>query len=48
MNVSAQKFPVDGRRGVTLIEVLVYIVLFSTFMLVAFDAYSKLLLQCES
>ena len=39
MNVSAQKFPVDGRRCVTLIEVLVYIVLFSAFILVAFDTY---------
>jgi len=39
MNVSAQKFPADDRRGVTFIEVLVYIVLFSTFMLVAFNAY---------
>ena len=39
MNVSAQKFPVDDRRGVTLIEVLVYIVLFSAFMLVASNAY---------
>ena len=39
MNVSGQNFPVDGRRGVTLIELLVYIVLFSAFMLVAFDTY---------
>ena len=39
MNVSGQNFPVDGRRGVTLIEMLAYIVLFSAFMLVAFDMY---------
>ena len=39
MNVSAQNFPVDDRRGVTLIEVLVYIVLFSAFMLVVFETY---------
>ena len=39
MKVSAQKFPVDGRRGVTLIEMLVYIVLFSAFMLVVFETY---------
>lgn len=39
MNVSAREFPVDDRRGVTLIEVLVYIVLFSAFMLVAFNTY---------
>ena len=39
MNMSARNFPVDGRRGVTLIEMLAYIVLFSAFMLVAFDMY---------
>ena len=39
MNMSAQKIQVDDRRGVTLIEVLVYIVLFSAFILVAFDTY---------
>jgi hypothetical protein len=39
MNVSGQNFPVDGRRGVTLIEMLVYIVLFSAFMLVVFETY---------
>ena len=39
MIVSGQNFPVDGRRGVTLIEMLVYIVLFSAFMLVVFETY---------
>ena len=39
MKGAAQKFPVDGRRGVTLIEMLVYIVLFSAFMLVVFETY---------
>ena len=39
MNVSGQNFHVDGRRGVTLIEMLVYIVLFSAFMLVVFETY---------
>ena len=41
MNISGQNFPVDARRGITLIEALIYIVLFSAFMLVAFDAYFK-------
>jgi Tfp pilus assembly protein PilE len=39
MNMSARNFPVEGRRGVTLIEVLIYAVLFSVFMLVASNAY---------
>ena len=39
MNVSGQNFPVDGRRSVTLIEMLVYIVLFSAFILVVFETY---------
>ena len=39
MNMSARNFPVEGRRGVTLIEVLIYVVLFYTFMMVAADTY---------
>ena len=39
MNMSGRNSPVDGRRGVTLIEVLIYVVLFYTFMMVAADTY---------
>ena len=39
MNVSAQNFPVDDRRGVTLIEVLICVVLLLGFMTVITTTY---------